>query len=114
MVHCSNSFLPFPPFFGEKGAIVFFFVSNYVGKTPFAALNLIYPFLMLLGALGFMMGTGGTAIVARKLGEDRKKEANAAFSMLVEATVIGGVILTIPFSLSLPSSGRKGLLFFRI
>ena len=76
------------------GVVDGFFVSNYVGKTPFAALNLIYPFLMLLGALGFMMGTGGTAIVARKLGEDRKKEANAAFSMLVEATVIGGVILT--------------------
>ena len=53
------------------GVVDGFFVSNYVGKTPFAALNLIYPFLMLLGALGFMLGTGGTAIVARKLGEDR-------------------------------------------
>lgn len=77
------------------GVVDGLFVSNYVGKTPFAALNLIYPFLMLLGALGFMLGTGGTAIVARKLGEGRREEANAAFSMLVRATVLLGIALTV-------------------
>lgn len=45
-----------------------FFISNYAGKTAFAALNLIYPFLMILGGMGFMIGTGGTALVARCLG----------------------------------------------
>ena len=77
------------------GVVDGLFVSNFVGKTPFAALNLIYPFLMLLGALGFMVGTGGGAIVARKLGEDRREEANAAFSMLVWGTLAGGLILTL-------------------
>ena len=46
-----------------------FFVSNYAGKTPFAALNLIYPFLMMLAALGFMIGTGGSAVISKSLGE---------------------------------------------
>lgn len=68
-----------------------FFVSNYVGKTPFAALNLIYPFLSILGGLGFMMGTGGSAIVARTLGEGRPDRANHYFSMMVWATVAGGL-----------------------
>ena len=48
-----------------------FFVSNYAGKTPFAAVNLIYPFVMVLGSIGFMMGTGGTALVAKRTGEGR-------------------------------------------
>ncbi len=51
------------------GVVDGLFVSNFVGKTPFAAVNLIYPFLMLLGAPGFMIGTGGSAIVAKTLGE---------------------------------------------
>ena len=76
------------------GVVDGLFVSNYVGKTPFAALNLIYPFLMLLGALGFMIGTGGTAIVARKLGEGREREANETFSMLIWVTAAGGLALT--------------------
>ena len=46
------------------GVVDGFFVSNYVGKTPFAAVNFIYPFLMILGAFGFMLGTGGNALVA--------------------------------------------------
>ena len=52
------------------------FVSNYVGKTPFAALNLIYPFIMAISTVGFMMGTGGSAIVGIALGEGKKKKAN--------------------------------------
>ena len=68
-----------------------YFVSNFVGKTPFAALNLIFPVAGVFGAVGFMVGTGGSAIVARTLGED----ANRYFSMMVEATVASGVVLTL-------------------
>ena len=71
------------------------FVSNFVGKTPFAALNLVYPVIMILGTLGFMVGTGGSAIVGRLLGEQKPEKANRCFSMMVEATVVSGVILTL-------------------
>ena len=70
------------------------FVSNFVGKTPFAAINLIMPILIVLGALGFMIGTGGNAIVAKTLGERDTERANHYFSMLVYVTVVGGVLLT--------------------
>jgi len=70
------------------------FVSNFVGKTPFAALNLIYPVIMVLGAFGFMIGTGGSAIVAKTLGEGKKELANAYFSMLIYFTIITGILLT--------------------
>ena len=53
-----------------------FFVSNYVGKTPFASLNLVMPFLMILGAFGFMIGTGGSALTAMTLGMGDDKKAN--------------------------------------
>ena len=58
-----------------------FFVSNYVGKIPFSAINLIYPFWMILGALGFMMGTGGAAIVGKTLGEVLPLEQSAPYSL---------------------------------
>lgn len=77
------------------GVVDGFFVSNYVGKTPFAALNLIYPFIMILGGFGFMVGTGGSALVAKTLGEGKKEKANQYFTMLVSFTVIVGVILTV-------------------
>ena len=67
------------------------FVSNYAGKTALAAINLILPLLMGLSALGFMIGTGGSAIVAKTLGEGKKKEANEYFSMLVCITHSGSV-----------------------
>ena len=51
------------------GVVDGFFVSNFVGKTPFAAVNFIMPFLMILGTLGFMLGTGGSALVSKNLGE---------------------------------------------
>ncbi len=76
------------------GVVDGFFVSNYVGKTEFAAVNLIMPFPMLLGAFGFMIGTGGSALVAMKLGEGRKKEANEIFSLLIKVTTIVGVVLS--------------------
>ena len=77
------------------GVVDGFFVSNYVGKTEFAAVNLIMPFPMLLGGFGFMIGTGGSALVAMKLGEGKKKEANEIFSMLIKVTIIVGVILSV-------------------
>ena len=66
------------------------FVSNFVGKTPFAAVNLIMPLLIILGALGFMVGTGGTAIVAKTLGQGKPALANEYFSLLVWTGLLGG------------------------
>lgn len=71
------------------------FVSNYVGKTALAAINLILPFIMAISALGFMIGTGGSAIVAKTLGEGDKKKANEYFSLLVYVTIIFGVLLAV-------------------
>lgn len=76
------------------GVVDGFFVSNYVGKTEFAAVNLIMPFPMLLGAFGFMIGTGGSALVSMKLGQGKKKEANEVFSMLIKVTVTAGIVLS--------------------
>lgn len=76
------------------GVVDGLFVSNYVGKTAFVAVNLIMPFLMAISALGFMIGTGGSAIVAKTLGEGKKKQANEYFSMLVYLTLIGGIVLS--------------------
>lgn len=76
------------------GVVDGLFVSNFVGKTPFAAINLIYPLIMILGAIGFMLGTGGTAIVAKTLGQGDKEAANRYFSMLVYVSIAAGVVLT--------------------
>ena len=77
------------------GVVDGLFVSNFVGKTPFAAVNLVIPFTMILGAFGFMLGTGGTALVAKTLGEGRQEEANRIFSMLIYFPLGLGVLLTI-------------------
>lgn len=77
------------------GVVDGLFVSNYVGKTAFAAVNLVMPLLMMLSALGFMMGTGGSAIVAKTLGQGDKERANRYFSMMVYVTMAGGVALTV-------------------
>ena len=71
-----------------------FFVSNYAGKTAFTALNLIYPYLQMLGCLGFMIGTGGSALVAMTLGTGDEERANKLFSMLVVATAVLGVLFS--------------------
>ena len=71
-----------------------FFVSNFVGKNPFAALNLIFPVIMALAAFGFMIGTGGSALIAKTLGEGKKDEANGIFSMLIVVLAVGGAILS--------------------
>lgn len=70
-----------------------FFVSNFAGKTPFAAVNLIMPVLMILGTVGFMFGTGGTAIVAKTYGEGDKEKANRYFSLFVYIAFALGVLL---------------------
>ncbi len=70
-------------------------VSNFTGKTPFAALNLIWPYIMALGSLGFLIGTGGTALISKTLGMGDRKKANEIFSLLTVAAVVCGVGLTV-------------------
>lgn len=72
-----------------------FFVSNFAGKTPFAAINLIMPFLMILSTVGFMFGTGGSAIVAKTFGEGDKEKANRCFSLFVYVAFILGVVFAV-------------------
>ncbi|MBE6718111.1 MAG: MATE family efflux transporter [Ruminococcaceae bacterium] len=72
-----------------------FFVSNFAGKTPFAAINLIFPLLMILSTVGFMFGTGGSAIVAKTFGEGNKEKANKYFSLFVYISFALGIILAV-------------------
>lgn len=72
-----------------------FFVSNFAGKTPFAAINLIMPVLMILGTVGFMFGTGGTAIVAKTYGEGDREKANRNFSLFVYVACALGIALAV-------------------
>lgn len=72
-----------------------FFVSNFAGKTAFASINLVMPFIIILGSLGFMIGTGGTALVSRILGEGDEKKANHYFSMLIWLSLLIGIFLAV-------------------
>lgn len=83
-----------------------YFVSNYAGKTQFAAVNLIMPFLMLLGGIGFMFGTGGNAIVSKLLGEGKEKKANEVFSMLVYITLICGSVIFVLAEIFMPQIAK--------
>ena len=76
------------------GVVDGLFVSNYAGKTAFASINLVMPFIMVLGGIGFMIGTGGTALVSKVLGEGDREQANRYFSMMVLFTVLVGAVLT--------------------
>ena len=76
------------------GVVDGFFVSNYAGKTPFAAVNFIMPVLMVLGCIGFMFGTGGSALIAKNLGEGEKEKADNTFSLVVFAAAAIGVLLS--------------------
>lgn len=71
------------------------FISNFVGITPFAAINLIYPFVQILGGVGFMFGTGGSALVSATLGARNKQRANQIFSMLTYITAATAVVIAI-------------------
>lgn len=77
------------------GVVDGFFVSNFAGKTPFAAVNLIMPFLMIVATVGFMFGTGGTAIVAKTFGEGDKEKANQYFSLFVYVAFALGIFFSI-------------------
>lgn len=84
------------------GVVDGYFVSNFAGKTPFAAVNFIYPYLMILGAFGFMFGAGGSALVAKTLGEGDNDRAKRLFSLITYTSIVTGVAVTI-----------VGLLFLR-
>ena len=77
------------------GVVDGFFVSNFVGKTPFTAVNFIMPFLMILGTVCFMFGTGGSALVSKTMGEGDRDKANRIFSLLVYVSAIIGVIISV-------------------
>lgn len=77
------------------GVIDGFFVSNYIGSKSFAAVNLIMPALMIFGSIGFMIGTGGSALVSKTIGEGEKEKANSYFSMLIYLLVIIGILFSI-------------------
>ncbi len=77
------------------GVVDGFFVSNFVGDTPFAAVNFIMPCLMILGGIGFMFGTGGSALVAKTLGEGRREKANELFSMILTVSFITAIVLMV-------------------
>jgi putative MATE family efflux protein len=72
-----------------------FFVSNFVGKTPFAAVNFIMPFLMILGAVGFMFGTGGSALIGMTMGMGKQDKAKQLFSLFIYVTIACGIVLAI-------------------
>lgn len=77
------------------GVVDGIFVSNFAGKTAFAAVNLIMPYLMASGVIGFMIGTGGTALISMTLGMGDKRKANELFSLLTYVSIAGGLILTV-------------------
>lgn len=82
------------------------FVSNFVGTTAFAALNVIWPAIMLIGALGLMVGTGGSALVAKTMGEGRKDKAEVMFSMLVQFTFVLAAVFMVPLLLLMEPLAR--------
>ncbi|MBR4288548.1 MAG: MATE family efflux transporter [Clostridia bacterium] len=84
------------------GVVDGFFISNFSGKTAFAAVNFIIPFVFVLGTVGFMFGTGGSAVVAKTLGQGEKKKANELFSLFVYVAFIIGILISL-----------LGLLFLR-
>lgn len=77
------------------GVVDGFFVSNFVGKTAFAAVNFIMPFLVMLGCIGFMFGTGGGALIAKTMGEGNTQRANRIFSMLIWVSCACGLVFAL-------------------
>lgn len=106
------------------GVVDGFFVSNFVGKTPFAALNLVYPFLMIFGCIGFMFGTGASALIAKTMGEKDLKKSNELFTLAVAVAAGLGVLLAMigfalirPFALWMGAEGElleNGVLYGKI
>ena len=88
------------------GVVDGFFVSNFAGKTPFAAVNFIMPLLLILGCVGFMFGTGGSALIAKTMGEGRKEKAQEIFSMIVYVSIVSGIVLALLGFVLLRPMGR--------
>ena len=95
------------------GVVDGIFVSNFAGKTAFAAVNLIMPYLMATSVIGFMIGTGGTALISMTLGMGDKKKANELFSLLTYVSIAGGFVLTVismlfmrPVAIALGAAGQ--------
>lgn len=95
------------------GVVDGFFVSNFVGKTPFAAVNFIMPFLLILGSFGFMFGTGGGALIAKTMGEGKTEKARRLFSLIVYTSLVCGILMAIlglifirPISAALGAQGQ--------
>lgn len=84
------------------GVVDGLFVSNFAGKTAFASINLVMPFVMILGGIGFMIGTGGTALVSKVLGEGKKEKANEIFTMMIIFTLLLGALLSVIGVVSMP------------
>lgn len=91
LVYPSVIMMVFTSIYGVVDGI---FVSNFVGDTAFAAVNLIMPVIMAYASVGFMIGAGGSALVSKLLGEGKREEANSVFSLLVYTTVVLGAIIT--------------------
>lgn len=85
------------------GVVDGFFISNFVGETEFTAVNFVYPILMILGAVGFMIGSGGSALIGKTLGEGRQEKANRIFSLFIYVTIAISVALAAAFFFALPS-----------
>ena len=94
-------------FTSAYGIVDGFFVSNFVGKIEFTALNFIMPFLMLLGCFGFLFGTGGGALIAKTIGEGDRIKANQIFSMLVYLSIFCGIVFGIAGYFLLPIVSSK-------
>lgn len=77
------------------GVVDGFFISNYAGKTAFASINLVMPFIMIVAGIGFMIGTGGTALVSKYLGQKEEKRANECFTMMVIVVILSGIIVSL-------------------
>ena len=84
------------------GVVDGLFVSNFAGKTAFASINLVMPIVMILGGIGFMIGTGGTALVSKVLGEGKKEKANKIFTMMIIFTLLLGALLSVIGVFSMP------------
>lgn len=83
-----------------------FFVSNYVGKTAFASLNLVVPYIMMIGSVGFMFGTGGSALVSMKLGMKENEKARSNFSLIVVSMTVIGILLSVISIILAPSISK--------
>lgn len=88
------------------GVVDGLFVSNFVGKTPFAAVNLVWPFIMMLGCAGFLFGSGGSALIAKKLGERKPQQANELFSLFVYTSIAVGIVIAVAGQLLLGPVAR--------